>query len=446
MINRVLDTNVILDRPFADVIASFEPCIITIPIVVLKELDKFKLSDNEILRFNTREASRYIDRLRKLGDLAVGVEVESGHIIRIELNYADVAFPVDLNIDPTNDYRIIKVALGLKNDGEDVVLVSQDTLVRVVADTVGVVSEDYGRECCGQDGTYNGWRSISLSETDIDTLFKKKRLYLNIEALTGTGDLAGIVENEYVMFSNISNPKNMGVAKFDGECLVPFDNSQMASGIKPLNLQQRFLMDLLLDPNIKVVTSIGGAGSGKTLLAVASALEQIKGIGDSGKNGYSKLMVTRSAIGADHDIGFLPGSEFEKMSAWLASVTDALEYVYRNALDPQDLIEDYIARHKIEYKAMTFMRGRSLNNQVIIVEEAQNLTKQAIKLLLTRVSQGAKMIIIGDIEQIDNTRLSESHNGLVYLVNAFKGLPFYGHVTMPKVERSEVAEAAVNLL
>jgi PhoH-like ATPase len=438
VITRILDTNVLLDRPLREVIDSFEPCKLVLPFAVIKELDKFKIDQNEVLRYNARAASNYLDRIRKLGRLDEGVELDSGHIIKVELNHATMELPIELNAEYV-DYRILKVALGLQSEGEDVVLVTQDTNERLLADVLGIKSENYGDvDNCGP--LYAGWEVLPLPPDAFSILASKKELYIS-----ECPSLASLIENEYVIAANEANPKQTLRTKYKDDKISVFDPSGVpVYGIKPLNLQQRFLLDLLMDPEIKVVTAVGGAGSGKTLLALAAGMEQTKQIGDI--DIYNKIMVTRSPIPMGKDIGYLPGSELEKISPWLSSIYDNLEFLFGGSAEATATADLFVSKKVIDLKAMTYIRGRSIPNQYIIIDEAQNLTKEEIKTIVSRVAKNTKIIIIGDIEQIDNFRLSATNNGLVHLIEAFKGLPFYGHVTLTKTERSDVADAAVKLL
>lgn len=447
MVTRILDTNVLLDRPLSEVVESFEPCIVVIPFVVTQELDTFKVSDKDILRTNSRAASRYIDSIRKLGNLQDGVNLESGHTIRIELGFAHTAFPDEINDLDTNDYKILKVALGLQRLGNDVVVVSQDINVRILADTLGLFAESYGvKDYSGS--LYQGWRTLVLSDAEFNAFSATRKHYISSPCL-----LDDVCDNEYFILTNEIRPKQSMLGRFTGEYIEAFIPCEApVFGIRPLNVQQKFLLNLLMNPDIKVVTSVGGAGSGKTLLSLAAAMDQTKCVGNSSL--YNRIVVARSPIPVGKDIGFLPGTETEKVIPWLASIRDNMEVLLGSCglhkdghnLTIDDTISMFLSNHTVELKSLTYMRGRSLLNQFVIIEEAQNLTVDEIKTVVSRVGKNTKMVLIGDVEQIDNIKLNATTNGLVHLVDCFRGLPWYGHVTLTMTERSEVADAAVRLL
>ncbi len=439
---RILDTNVLLDSPIDEVIKSYEPCEIVIPFVVLKELDTFKQSSFEPIRRNARYASRFIDKLRKHGaNLHEGIELESSHILSIELNHLNVSIPVELDPHDVDD-RILKVAKGLQDDGKDVIICTQDVNQRIIADVLGIPAEDYG-EIVDIKNLYKGWNVLPVSGDKIDefaeegTLKTRKKLYYN----------------EFVILTSLTNPKHTMLARYDGERLVKlYNHERYAYGIKALNVQQKFLMELLFDPNVKLVTAIGGAGTGKSLLALASGIEQTEVIGTT--KTYNKMFVSRSPEPMGKEHGYLPGGEQEKISPWLGGMFDNLEFLVEShasgksgkADNPQEAIQSLIDFGRIDLKALTYIRGRSIPRQFIVIDEAQNLSKHEIKTIVSRAGNNTKVIIIGDIEQIDNPRLDMSNNGLVHLVEAFKGQRLHGHITLIKTERGELSDLAVKLL
>ena len=441
MRTRIIDTNVLLDSPLDEVINSYEACNIVIPFAVLRELDTFKNSPIEGLRRNARFASRYIDNLRKVGNLQTGVQLDSGHTVRIELNHCDVEMPIELSPHDVDD-RILTVAKGLQKVGHDVVLSTQDVNQRIIADTLNIPAEDFA-EHVDVNKLYNGWETYLVSEERINkfaeegSLRTKKHFHVN----------------QYVLLTNNSNPKHTMLARYNGKELVKLQfNDWNAYGVRANNVQQRFLLDLLLNPEIRLVTAVGPAGTGKTLLALAAGLEQTEIIGDV--QHYKKMFVTRSPEPMGKDHGYLPGCELDKMSPWLGGIFDNLEYILDNHAtsksgktgNPQEAIKSLLDYGRIELRALTYIRGRSIPSQYIIIDEAQNLSKHEIKTIVSRAGEGTKVIVIGDIQQIDNPRLDINNNGLVHLIEAFKDQSVHGHITLTKTERGELADLAVKLL
>ncbi len=438
-VTRILDTNVLLDSPLPDVIASYQsPCKIVIPFVVIKELDTFKNSTNDMLRSNSRIASHYLDSLRVIGKLSEGVTTEFGNIVKIESNYSDVTLPIKDGFSDV-DFRLLKVAKGMKDNGEDVILVSQDTNVRIAADSLDLPVENFG-EIIAASNLYKGWNTVYLREPDFSKFAAGDGVYPYEEMLN----------NEYALVRNVSNPSQTMLGKYDGLHLVKLNMTDpRVYNIKSKNMEQTFLLDALTDPAIKLVSCIGPGGSGKTLLALAAGLEQI-----FSSETYSKMLLTRSPVPMGKDIGFLPGKEADKMNPWMRAAFDNLEFLVSkqssskngNRQGGKDALDDLLSLKKIDIQAMTFIRGRSIPGQYVLIDEIQNLSNHEVKTIVSRMGEGSKLILLGDIEQIDNPRLNVNNNGLVHLVDAFKGQDLYAHITLSKTERSELAELAVKLL
>lgn len=443
MITRIIDTNVLLDRPLREIILSYPtPCKIIIPFPVIQELDTFKNSKNEFLRRNARAASAYIDELRLLGPLYNGVELSSGHIFKIEMHTPDIDLSPDLDSSKT-DTKILKMVKHLQQISyEDVILCTQDINERICADLLNIKAEAYGPNF-DLDSLYKGWRQVLVSAEDLSVFASEKMLGTNLD----------MAPNEFAILTNEINFKHTMLARFDGNKFIPVRyHDCCVYGVKAVNVQQKFFLDLLLDPEVELITALGRAGGGKTLLSLAAGIEQTEVIGSSPN--YSKLFVTRSPEPVGKDIGFLPGDEQQKISPWLGAIFDNLEFLTANhattksgdRTDPSKAMADLLSLQKIELRAFTFIRGRSLPRQFMLIDEAQNLTQHEIKTIISRAGIDTKVILTGDIEQIDNPRLTASNNGLVATINAFKGQPNFGHIILDKTERSRLAELATLLL
>lgn len=437
MVTRVLDTNVLLDRPLKEIVDSFEPCKIVIPIPVLIELDTFKTSQNPNLRFNSRAASRYIDKLRSHGGLHEGVILPSGHTVKIELNFSNISLPFNMDVSKA-DFRILQVCVGLQEKGEEVILCTQDTNERILADVLGIQAESYG-DSVNLSSLYKGWRYLELDKPTMLVLLDTGKIKTDIPFLS----------NEFLI---ASYGTDYVIGRYNGSKIEFIEKGKNIYGVQAINNQQECLVDLLLDPEIKLVTAIGGAGSGKTLLSLAAGIDQTEVIGSVNK--YSKVLVMRPQEPIGREIGFLPGSEQQKVGPWLGAIFDNLEFLTSNhavnkagmTRNPENAVAYLMDYDRIDLRALTFIRGRSIPRQFILIDEAQNLSLHEVKTIVSRVGHDTKVVLVGDIEQIDNPRLSANNNGLVNLVDAFKGQKIYGHIFLEKTERSPLAELAVNLL
>jgi PhoH-like ATPase len=439
---RILDTNVLLDREIQDVISSFSGCEIIIPLAVIQELNNFKSLDDNRGK-NTRIAIRYLDDLRSRGKLHEGIQLENGSSIRIEINNNNVPLPTTLDKTQT-DNRILMVTKGLSENHEDVRLITQDICERVIADVLDLKAEDYGEKKAHE--LYSGYIHVTIDEQEQANWFSNKTL-VNYEHITQQIGRA-LYPNEFIIMHCPDGEMLYGRYIKSKDCIVKL-KKESAWSISPIedNIEQTFLLNLLLDDDIKLVTAVGRAGSGKTLLTLAAGLEKVVN-----KELYDRLTVTRATIPFGRDIGFLPGSLDEKLNPWMKGIFDNLDFLNRGfASDKKGKSDknakkmDFLAE-KIELEALAYIRGRSLPYQWIIVDEVQNISKDEVKTIISRVGEGSKLILIGDIEQIDNYRLNDYNNGLVHVVNSFKGQDLYGHVTLVKSERSKLAKLAVELL
>ena len=437
----VLDTNVLLQDPYS--IFSFNDNDVVIPAVALEEVDSKKRYMDEIGR-NARQISRLIDNLRESGKLHDKIPLENGGTLRIELNHRSFHELQEIFIEKTNDNRILAVAKNLsieeskKENGRTVILVSKDTLVRVKADAIGLISEDFlSDRVVENDHLYTGFIDVQVS---LDTL---NRFYENGQLPVSEIGNGNFYPNQFLILKDVLGSSSSALAVVDSSRKyikkLIFDHEHIW-GIRPRNVQQTMAIELLLKKDVPLVTLIGKAGTGKTLLALASGLMQTEDFGD-----YKKLLVARPIVPMGKDLGFLPGEKEEKLRPWMQPIFDNLEYLF-NTKKPGELEAILAGMGSIEVEALTYIRGRSIPDQFIIIDEAQNLTKHEVKTILTRVGEGSKIVLMGDPEQIDHPYLDAFNNGLSYVVERFKDQPIAGHVKLVKGERSSLAQLAADLL
>ncbi|MGE8079342.1 PhoH family protein [Peribacillus loiseleuriae] len=437
----VLDTNVLLQDPYA--IFSFEDNQVIIPAVVLEELDSKKRYMDEIGR-NARQVSKLIDGFREKGKLHHGILLHNGGELRIELNHRSFHELQEIFIEKTNDNRILAVAKNLsleeqtKKNGKSVILVSKDTLVRVKADAIGLLSQDFLNDRVVElDHIYSGFQEILVSRELLNQFYGKGSL------LVSSITKETLHPNQFILMKDILGTSASAVAlvDFTGKTArkLIFDEDHIW-GIKARNVQQIMAMEILLRSDIPLVTLIGKAGTGKTLMALAAGLMQTEDLGR-----YKKLLVARPIVPVGKDIGYLPGEKEEKLRPWMQPIFDNLEYLF-NTKKPGELDAILAGMSSIEVEALTYIRGRSIPDQFIIIDEAQNLTKHEVKTILTRVGERSKIVLMGDPEQIDHPYLDEYNNGLTYVVEKFKEQQIAGHVKLIKGERSGLAQLAATLL
>lgn len=437
----VLDTNVLLQDPRA--IYSFEDNEVVIPAVVLEEVDSKKRYMDEIGR-NARQVSKLIDNLRKTGKLHEKIQLETGGSLRIELNHRSFHELQDIFVEKTNDNRILAVAKNLsleeqeKENGKQVILVSKDALVRVKADALGLQSEDFLNDRVVEvDHIYSGFLEIYINRNLLDLFYEKGELHVT-ELVNHP-----FYPNQFILLKDAlgGSSSAIGIVDKTGKVVKKLNFKQdHIWGIKPRNVQQTMAFELLLRDDIPLVTLIGKAGTGKTLLALAAGLMQTE---DMGK--YKKLLVARPIVPVGKDIGFLPGEKQEKLRPWMQPIYDNLEYLF-NTKKPGELDAILAGMGSIEVEALTYIRGRSIPEQFIIIDEAQNLTKHEVKTILTRVGEKSKIVFMGDTEQIDHPYLDEYNNGLTYVVEKFKDQKIGGHIRLVKGERSGLAQLAADIL
>lgn len=436
----VLDTNVLLQDPNS--IFSFEDNEVVIPAVVLEEVDSKKRYMDEIGR-NARQVSRLIDGLRETGKLHEKIPLENGGSLRIELNHRSFQQLQEIFVEKTNDNRILAVAKNLsleegdKEDGRTVILVSKDALVRVKADAIGLHCEDFlSDRVVENDHLYTGFTEVFISKEKLNLFYEKGELPLT---LINTP----VYPNQFLLMKDLlgSSSSAVGIAdKKENKVKKLIFDYEHIWGIKPRNVQQTIAMELLLRRDLPLITLTGKAGTGKTLIALASGLMQTEDFGY-----YKKLLVARPIVPVGKDLGFLPGEKEEKLRPWMQPIYDNLEYLF-NAKKPGELDAILAGMGSIEVEALTYIRGRSIPDQYIIIDEAQNLTKHEVKTILTRVGEGSKIVLMGDPEQIDHPYLDAYNNGLTYVVEKFKDQRISGHIKLIKGERSGLAQLAADLL
>ncbi|MGB2631088.1 MAG: PhoH family protein [Candidatus Omnitrophota bacterium] len=435
----VLDTNVILHNPKA--LISFEDNIVLLPIEVLEELDRFKKGRDERGR-NARIAIRMLDEIRQKGEPGHGYPLENGGILKIATG-VDFGAAAELGLSKSIvDNRILLTAHVLKDKGERVIFVSKDINTRVKADAIGITCMDFEKQKVDFDNFYSGWRTLELSKGEIDSFYTKKEHKM---------EHGLFYPNEFAFMVDKEDPKHTAIGRYKEEfkILMPLIFNKMhVMSVRPRNKEQAMAIELLLNDDIRLVTLVGSAGTGKTLLAIAAGLQKV--VKDKT---YGGLLISRPVMPLGKDIGYLPGSKEEKLESWMGPIFDNLEYIFNTEKGEKEtktrtknLIDKYIKEEIIELEAMTFMRGRSIPNQFIIIDEAQNLTPHEVKTVISRAGNRTKMVLTGDPYQIDNPYLDSSSNGLTYCADKMKGQRMFGHVMLTKSERSPLAALAAEIL
>ena len=442
--NYVLDTSVCLTD--ADVLFKFDNHDIYLPLKVLEEIDGHKKRQDSV-GSNARKIIRTLDEFREKGSLEKGIRIDKGKGILKVVSFTDlkeVIFPADLDLRHP-DHIIIATAKSIQalQGNRKTIVVSRDINMRVICDSIGVQAEDYISEkaVTSSEELYNGFIIVNIDDEVIDRFYAGEDIYPhNFTEEMGEN----LNPNQYVMVVSNANEKKSALAKFKSphEPLKKIIHKTLPDwNIESRNKEQAFAIDMLMDPNIKIVSLVGRAGSGKTLLAIAAGLQQTIGL-RSDKNHYSRLIVSRPVQPLGKDIGFLPGTMEEKMLPWLMPIQDNLKFLMGDRANMQM----YMEKGKIEIEALTYIRGRSIANAFIVIDEAQNLTKHEIKTIITRIGEGTKIVLTGDIEQIDNVYVNETSNGLAHAVEKFKEYHISGHMTFKKGERSELATLASKVL
>lgn len=426
----VLDTNVLLHDPEA--ITKFSRHNVVIPVTVLEELDKMKRLPSDLGK-NSRAVFRFLDSLNDIGtgDLHLGVKLQNGAVVRIQLEVkSDIPYHFSLSI---NDNRIILAAYLLQEHGEKVVFVSKDFAARIKAEAIGIEAQDYENLKYEFNSLYRGMRKIELPKHDIDSFYKD-----------GSIAVPNLVSRPNEYFVMTSPEHSSAVGKYDSAkgAIEPLLKLNAIWGIKPRNVEQKCALDVLLRDDIKLVSLIGQAGTGKTLLALACGLRKVF---DEGT--YTRILVSRPVVPLGRDIGYLPGTKEEKLFNWMQPIYDNLEFLCDSSgNEPNETLRWVMESKKIEMEAVTYIRGRSLPKSYIIIDEAQNLTPHEVKTIVSRAGEGTKVILTGDPTQIDNPYLDKDSNGLSYMVGKFSDHKIYGHIYLEKTERSELAALAAEIM
>ncbi|OGQ97583.1 MAG: phosphate starvation-inducible protein PhoH [Deltaproteobacteria bacterium RIFOXYD12_FULL_57_12] len=434
----VLDTNVLLHN--AESIDSFADNFVVLPMTVIEELDKFKSHNDELGR-NARQVIRRLDNLRSRGKLGEGVQMENGGtlLIVVEKDKVVAAHGLDMSVP---DNRILAVANHLLQKKKRVIFVSKDISARLKADALGLEVMDFEKQTVNFDELFSGYREMLVPGQMIEDFFKNDVLAVE------SGDLS---PNEFVLLVDQANEKHTGMGRFVQNIgLVHLDSRyDSAWNLRPRNKEQRMALELLMDQTVEVVTLVGQAGTGKTLLALAAGLETTVKLKQ-----YDKLLVSRPIIPLGKDIGYLPGSKDDKLSLWMQPIFDNLTYLVSgdarrredNGATSRQKVEKLLKDNVVELEALSYIRGRSIPRQYVIVDEAQNLTPHEVKTIISRAGEGTKVVLTGDPCQIDNPYLDSRSNGLAYAVERLKNQAVHGHITLRKSERSALAGIAAELL
>ena len=438
--NYVLDTNVLLHDPGA--LYKFKDNNVIIPIYVVEEIDKFKRDLSELGR-NARQVSRELDAFRSDGgSLTEGVPLEGGGTLRVLFTQKEL--PRELMNGHLADNRILALASDIKDREPTLrcVFVSKDVNLRIRADALGLPSEDYRNDKIENPEVYMGVREVETSRGEIDAFYAHGELPVP-EAIAGT-----VCPNEFALLKDREAASHTALAKYNAAKgkFVPLLKSlkEGAWGLRPRNKEQSFALDLLLNDEIKLVTMVGKAGTGKTLLAIAAGLQKTME-----EQVFQKMLVSRPVFPLGKDIGYLPGSVEEKLNPWMQPIYDNVEFLMGLSRADKKAGRSYkelVDLGLVAIEPLTYIRGRSIPNQYIIVDEAQNLTPHEVKTIITRVGDNTKIVLTGDPYQIDNPYVDSTNNGLIHVVNKFRNERLAGHITLTKGERSALAELASNVL
>lgn len=432
----VLDTNILLHDPEA--VFGFEDNFVWIPIVVIEEVDTFKKDGSELGR-NAREVARQIDALRALGSLTEGVPLRSGGVLRVVMT--EQALPKGFHMNHLADDRILATALHVRkhHPNEPVIFVTLDTNLRIRANVLGIEAADFDTRDIQLEDLYPAVTTIDVEEGQLSSLFDEGSL-----PLPPPPEGHRFFENEYVM---VQDGRGTALARVDVANKLLAGTRTFKSplwGIRPRNREQHFAMDACMHPDIHVVTLLGKAGTGKTLMALAAGLQSV-----AEEQRYQRLLVSRPIVPMGRDIGYLPGSVDEKLKPWMQPIYDNVDFLMAQNTKVKKTsrgVEELTRQGLLEIEPLTYIRGRSIAAQYMIVDEAQNLSPHEIKTILTRAGEGTKVIFTGDPFQIDNPYIDSISNGLTYLVDRFRGERIAASVSLRKGERSKLAELAANLL
>lgn len=445
----ILDTNVLLFDPLA--ITRLGANDIIIPIVVIEEIDRFKREMSENGR-NARQFTRLIDEMRKDGELSKGVKLANGAILSVELGGGDMPLPSELGMDKA-DNKILGLALQLKKESPRRVihLLTKDANLRIKSDALGIVSEDYEPSNVEPEQLFSGSSTLKVDPSIVDEFYANKRVPYSEKLFEHDKEAPKtLYPNQYLILKDYANPTHTAMGRFSKEleAIVPLVKPPEGLwGVFPKNAEQAFAVDALLNDEIKLVSLLGKAGTGKTLFAIAAGL--VKTV-DEGV--YQRLLVSRPVFPLGKDIGYLPGTVEEKLNPWMQPIYDNIDFLFGNSAANRTRraagkgAQELMNQGMLQIEPLTYIRGRTIPQQYLIVDESQNLSPHEIKTIITRAGDDTKIVLTGDSFQIDNPYVDSANNGLVYLVDRFKGESIAAHVTFSKGERSKLSELASNLL
>lgn len=430
----ILDANVLLHEPEA--IFSFADNKIVIPMTVVEELDSFKNLNDERGR-NARLIIRLLDKLRETGKLSDGVALKNGGILKIEMfEPGGISLPPDFSSNKLDNLMLLE-ALQLKKKNERVIFITKDINLRIKCEALNIETQDYEKLKVKIDELYTGWKEIKVPENLIDQFYADKKLIVK----------ADLYPNQLVALKDEAGGSKSALTRYFAKekTLSPLIHQNVSPwGLQPLNIEQKFAMELLLSNEISLVTLVGLPGSGKTILALACGLQRTVE-----ERVFRKLYIARPIIPMGKDLGFLPGTKEEKLDAWMGAISDNLEFLIdRDKVDSrtEEKVNYLFSSGQIEIDALTYIRGRTLPQQYVIIDDAQNLTPHEIKTIISRAGKETKIVLTGDPYQIDSPYLDASSNGLTYLVERFKGQEIFGHMTFSRSERSKLAALSSELL
>ncbi|WP_105618784.1 PhoH family protein [Vallitalea okinawensis] len=442
-INYIIDTNVMIHDP--KFMYKFDNNHLIIPILAIEELDSLKKREG-IVGYHARVVAKELRNLMEHGDLSKGIELPNGGTIRVEMNHMNMGLlPNGMDLSKA-DSKILAVTKSIQKSYPETktVLISKDLYMNIKANALGLIIEDYPFDKIDNDQIYKGYSEISLSSNEINEIFNGGIALPSLEE--------EVYPNHFFHIKSNDKMNHSVLARYNGKKIVSLKYyNEQAWGLKPINREQRMAFELLMDPDIHFVSITGGAGSGKTILSTAVALQNV-----IESNKYRRIVFVRPVVAAGNDIGYLPGEEKEKLKPWMGSFYDAIEnlsdikynnddYNYEKPnFTVDDFIEQFRQRGIIETKTFTYMRGRTFTNSLIIVDEAQEMTPHLAKLMLTRAGEQSKFVFIGDPSdnQIDNAFVDAKSNGLVFAVEKMKPYNITGHVALSRVERSPLAQLA----
>jgi PhoH-like ATPase len=457
----ILDTNVLVHDPNS--LFNFKDALVGIPSIVLEELDHFKGEMSERGR-NSREAARLLDNLRDEGSLGDGVPLENGGKLKVLFLPVEKLPKIPFVLD-VNDNKILLTAFHMKQEGYDVRFITKDINARVKADALGIAAEDYLKESISIEEFYKGWLNVDVPAVEL-----KKDFPTILDKLVDEKSLA---INEFVLVTSQHNPWNYRVFRYLGGRHFRIVHEPLLKWpLKARNPQQLMALDLLLDNSIQFVTLFGPAGTGKTFLALLAGLHKVL-VEDE----YEKILVSRPVVPLGRDIGYLPGTVEEKLHSWMLPIYDNMEFIMHSSQVGQHFeeldgdryerrkgkksqkgqdkrqngsslrpMDDLVKHGRLSLEAITYMRGRSIPYQYILIDEVQNLTPHEVKTLVSRVGEGSKIVLVGDPYQIDSPYLDFISNGLVVTSERFRGQRVFGTVYLQTSERSELSKLVTELL